>query len=38
MTTSDQITSDSAATVEELESEGDIAADYLEGLLDIADI
>jgi spoIIIJ-associated protein len=26
------------ATVEELEQEGDIAADYLEGLLDIADI
>ncbi|MDF2918484.1 MAG: DNA-binding protein [Microbacterium sp.] len=26
------------ATVEELEHEGDIAADYLEGLLDIADI
>lgn len=26
------------ATVEELEREGDIAADYLEGLLDIADI
>ena len=26
------------ATVEELEQEGDIAADYLEGILDIADI
>ena len=26
------------ATVEELEHEGDIAADYIEGLLDIADI
>lgn len=26
------------ATVEQLEQEGDIAADYLEGLLDIADI
>ena len=27
-----------AATVEQLEEEGDVAADYLEGLLDIADI
>lgn len=27
-----------AATVEQLEQEGDIAADYLEGLLDIADV
>ena len=27
-----------AATVEQLEQEGDVAADYLEGLLDIADI
>jgi spoIIIJ-associated protein len=27
-----------AASVEELEEEGDVAADYLEGLLDIADI
>lgn len=27
-----------AATTEQLEQEGDIAADYLEGLLDIADI
>ncbi|HWI30241.1 MAG TPA: R3H domain-containing nucleic acid-binding protein [Microbacterium sp.] len=27
-----------SATVEQLEEEGDIAADYLEGLLDIADI
>ncbi|HYP73693.1 MAG TPA: DNA-binding protein, partial [Microbacterium sp.] len=26
------------ATVEELEQEGDVAADFLEGLLDIADI
>ena len=26
------------ATVEELEEEGDVAADYLEGILDIADI
>lgn len=28
----------SAATIEQLEQEGDVAADYLEGLLDIADI
>ncbi len=28
----------SVATVEQLEQEGDVAADYLEGLLDIADI
>ncbi len=28
----------SAATLEQLEQEGDVAADYLEGLLDIADI
>ena len=27
-----------AATVEQLEQEGDVAADYLVGLLDIADI
>lgn len=27
-----------AATIEQLEQEGDVAADYLEGLLDIADI
>lgn len=27
-----------AATVEELEAEGDFAADYIEGLLDIADL
>ena len=27
-----------AATLEQLEQEGDVAADYLEGLLDIADI
>lgn len=38
MTTSDQITTDHAATEEQLEQEGDIAADFLEGLLDIADI
>lgn len=37
--TSDQSVTDRAtATVEQLEQEGDIAADYLEGLLDIADI
>ncbi len=39
MTTSDQITPEqTTATEEQLEQEGDIAADYLEGLLDIADI
>ncbi|MDT0116554.1 R3H domain-containing nucleic acid-binding protein [Microbacterium sp. PRF11] len=38
MTTSDQIAEPTAATDEQLEQEGDIAADYLEGLLDIADI
>ncbi|WP_295788557.1 R3H domain-containing nucleic acid-binding protein [uncultured Microbacterium sp.] len=39
MTTSDQIAPEqNAATEEQLEQEGDIAADYLEGLLDIADI
>lgn len=37
--TADQTTSERAtATVEQLEQEGDVAADYLEGLLDIADI
>ncbi len=39
MTTSDQIAPEQTpATEEQLEQEGDIAADYLEGLLDIADI
>lgn len=39
MTTSDQIAPGQIpATEEQLEQEGDIAADYLEGLLDIADI
>lgn len=39
MTTSEQISTDqNAATEEQLEQEGDIAADFLEGLLDIADI
>lgn len=36
--TADQTTERTAATVEQLEQEGDVAADYLEGLLDIADI
>lgn len=37
--TADQTVSErTTATVEQLEQEGDIAADYLEGLLDIADI
>ncbi len=35
----ESVTDDRAtATVEQLEQEGDVAADYLEGLLDIADI
>ncbi|RWR19977.1 DNA-binding protein [Microbacterium enclense] len=39
MTTSEQIVTDQpAATEEQLEQEGDVAADFLEGLLDIADI
>jgi spoIIIJ-associated protein len=42
MTTTDSIESTGpervTATVEQLEQEGDIAADYIEGLLDIADI
>jgi spoIIIJ-associated protein len=38
MTTSDQIEMSAAATDEQLEQEGDVAADYLEALLDIADI
>jgi len=39
MTQTDANTDDRAtATVEELEEEGDVAADYLEGILDIADI
>ncbi|WP_105566691.1 Jag family protein [Microbacterium halophytorum] len=37
MTSNAQIT-DGEPTIEELEREGDIAADFLEGLLDIADI
>lgn len=37
-TTPEQDTVRPTATVEQLEQEGDIAADYLEGLLDIADI
>lgn len=37
-TTSPEETSDRESTVEQLEQEGDIAADFLEGLLDIADI
>ena len=43
-TNADQTSTDVAtdaravATVEQLEQEGDVAADYLEGLLDIADI
>ena len=36
--TADQTTERTSATVEQLEQEGDVAADYLEGLLDIADI
>jgi spoIIIJ-associated protein len=39
MTTSEQIaTEHTPATEEQLEQEGDVAADFLEGLLDIADI
>lgn len=37
-TTPEQDTTPPTATVEQLEQEGDVAADYLEGLLDIADI
>lgn len=37
-TTPEQDTTPPPATVEQLEQEGDVAADYLEGLLDIADI
>lgn len=37
-TTDGAATAPSTSTVEQLEQEGDIAADYLEGLLDIADI
>ena len=33
-----QTPADSEATVEQLEQEGDIAADFIEGLLDIADV
>jgi spoIIIJ-associated protein len=38
MTTSEQTDDTLAPTDEQLEKEGDVAADYLEGLLDIADI
>lgn len=38
MTTSEQTEAPVPATDEQLEQEGDIAADYLEALLDIADI
>ncbi|WP_292830802.1 R3H domain-containing nucleic acid-binding protein [Microbacterium sp.] len=37
-TTPEQDTLRPTATVEQLEQEGDVAADFLEGLLDIADI
>jgi len=37
-TTPDTASSRAEATIEELEQEGDVAADFLEGLLDIADI
>ena len=37
-TTPDTASSRAEATIEELEQEGDAAADFLEGLLDIADI
>lgn len=37
-TSSDTVDERGQATVEQLEQEGDVAADYLEGLLDIADI
>lgn len=36
--TADQTTERTTATVEQLEQEGDVAADFLEGLLDIVDI
>lgn len=38
MNTTPASTSSAPATVAQLEEEGDVAADYLEGLLDIADI
>lgn len=38
MTTPENTIERPQATVEQLEQEGDVAADYLEGLLDIADI
>ena len=38
MTTSEQTDAPVVPTDEQLEQEGDVAADYLEGLLDIADI
>lgn len=38
MTTSEQTETTQAPTDEQLEQEGDVAADYLEALLDIADI
>ena len=34
----DELKTSAESTVEDLEREGDIAADFLEGLLDIADI
>ena len=37
-TTPDTASSRAEATIEDLEQEGDVAADFLEGLLDIADI
>ncbi|MFT3797869.1 protein jag [Microbacterium sp.] len=37
-TTDEHASAHTPATVEQLEQEGDVAADYLEGLLDIADI
>lgn len=36
--TAEELKTSAESTVEELEREGDIAADFLEGLLDIADI
>lgn len=36
--TTDELKSSAESTIEELEQEGDVAADFLEGLLDIADI
>lgn len=36
--TADEVSGRTQATVEQLEQEGDVAADFLEGLLDLADI